>query len=248
MSRTLRSSFLGALALARSPSRTSAQVPRSSSRSARADRLCRLCSSARPPRRLPRALRRALLSNASDRSASRSRPRPRTSPSARRPRSRPSAPPRSSSPRASFHPRSAPRPSCRRLSPRRRPAIRDCASSPSPRVPIRRSRPWFDGAKAARGFLELDGLTLKRGTWRRGEAKLERLGQGEFGFVDVHPTVPGAVIKTVVHSGSEAQLVLERESVAGYRRRRKRPRAKTLAAADAGPRHFGRADSRRLFR
>jgi hypothetical protein len=94
---------------------------------------------------------------------------------------------------------------------------------------------WFDESKAAPS-LELDGLTLKRGTWRRGETKLERLGQGEFGFVDVHPTMPGAVIKTVAHS-AEIQLFSNespRDTAA-----QEEATARTLTAADAGPRHFG---------
>lgn len=94
---------------------------------------------------------------------------------------------------------------------------------------------WFDGAKPA---LELDELTLKRGAWRRGEEKLDRLGQGEFGFVDVHPSIEGAVVKTVEHSASihlmssqrpETTAALEKES------------ADLLSSADAGPRHFGAA-------
>jgi hypothetical protein len=96
---------------------------------------------------------------------------------------------------------------------------------------------WFEGAKPAPS-LELEGLALKRGTWRRGENKLQRLGQGEFGFVDVHPAIPGAVIKTVAYSGSAEmfsdtppeQTAAQEEDV-----------ARALAAADAGPRHFGQA-------
>jgi hypothetical protein len=65
---------------------------------------------------------------------------------------------------------------------------------------------WFDESKAAPS-LELDELTLKRGTWRREGSKLKRLGQGEFGFVDAHPTMAGAVIKTVAHS-PEIQLFM----------------------------------------
>ena len=97
---------------------------------------------------------------------------------------------------------------------------------------------WFDGGAAAPS-LGLDGLAYKRGTWRRGEDKLERLGQGEYGFVDVHPAVPGAVIKTVAYSGSvemfsdapPEQTAAQEEEI-----------SRALAAADAGPRHFGRAE------
>jgi hypothetical protein len=96
---------------------------------------------------------------------------------------------------------------------------------------------WFDGGAAAPS-LEVDGLTLKRGAWRRGEEKLERLGQGEFGFVDVHPTVPGAVIKTVEHSAS-IQLFSNPDPRKSAELEETTARA--LAAADAGPRHFGRA-------
>jgi hypothetical protein len=95
---------------------------------------------------------------------------------------------------------------------------------------------WFDGGKTAP--LELDGLELKRGSWRRGAAPLERLGQGEFGFVDVHPTIPGAVVKTVEHS-AEIQLFSNASHEDSAVKEEETSRA--LADADAGPRHFGRA-------
>jgi hypothetical protein len=96
---------------------------------------------------------------------------------------------------------------------------------------------WFDGGAAAPS-LELDGLMLKGSSWRFGGKKLERLGQGEFGFVDVHPAIPGTVLKTVAHSfsisllgGEDPRKTAEREEET----------ARRLAASDAGPRHFGRA-------
>lgn len=97
---------------------------------------------------------------------------------------------------------------------------------------------WFDGG-AASPSLELDGLTLKGGSWRRAGTKLERLGQGEFGFVDVHPAVPGAVVKTVAHSFSVALMGGEDPLKTAAR---EEDTARRLAAADAGPRHFGRAE------
>lgn len=97
---------------------------------------------------------------------------------------------------------------------------------------------WFDGgAAAAVGRpLELDGLTIRRGVWRRGEDKLERLGQGEFGFVDVHPAIDGAVMKTVQHS-AELQMMSNQSpktTAAG-----EKTSAELLSSIDAGPRWFG---------
>jgi hypothetical protein len=93
---------------------------------------------------------------------------------------------------------------------------------------------WFDGAKPS---LELDGLALKRGAWRKDDKPLDRLGQGEYGFVDEHPAVPGAVLKTVEHSGSIALFTFDtpEKSAAG-----EEASADLLSAADAGPRHLGR--------
>jgi len=96
---------------------------------------------------------------------------------------------------------------------------------------------WFDGGGAAPS-LALDGLTMKRGAWRRDGAKLERLGQGEFGFVDAHPTLPGAIIKTVEHSAAIQMFSNPRPSATASLEMRT---AVALAGADAGPRHFGRA-------
>lgn len=93
---------------------------------------------------------------------------------------------------------------------------------------------WFDGAKPS---LELDGLTEKRGVWRKDGKPLGRLGQGEYGFVDEHPVVQGAVLKTVEHSGSIALFTMDtpEKSAAG-----EESSAHLLSAADAGPRHLGR--------
>lgn len=94
---------------------------------------------------------------------------------------------------------------------------------------------WFDGAKPG---LELDELALKRGAWRRGEEKLDRLGQGEFGFVDVHPSIDGAVVKTVEHSASILMMSSQspETTAAG-----EKESADLLSSVDAGPRHFGSA-------
>jgi hypothetical protein len=96
---------------------------------------------------------------------------------------------------------------------------------------------WFDGGKAP--SLGLDGMKLVRGTWRRDGAKLERLGQGEFGFVDVHPAVAGAIVKTVAHSASIMLLGGDDPMQTALR---EEATARALSAADAGPRHFGRAE------
>jgi hypothetical protein len=96
---------------------------------------------------------------------------------------------------------------------------------------------WFDSGATAPS-LELTDLTLKRGGWRRGGEKLERLGQGEFGFVDAHPSLPGAVIKTVEHSASIQMFSNPHPSETAALEQKT---ATALAAADAGPRHFGRA-------
>ncbi len=45
--------------------------------------------------------------------------------------------------------------------------------------------------------LALPAMTFKRESWRIEGKKLERLGSGTVGFVDVHPTAPGLVIKTI---------------------------------------------------
>jgi hypothetical protein len=96
------------------------------------------------------------------------------------------------------------------------------------------------GAKAPLAVgtgLRLDGLQLKGGTWRLGGIKLERLGQGESGFVDAHPLMPGAVIKTVALSpehilaDEKAQETADAEEAV----------ARTLAAAGVGPRYIGRS-------
>lgn len=94
---------------------------------------------------------------------------------------------------------------------------------------------WFDGAKPG---LEVGELALKRGAWRRGEEKLDRLGQGEFGFVDVHPSIDGAVVKTVEHSASILMMSSQRpETTAAM----EKESADLLSSVDAGPRHFGSA-------
>ena len=96
---------------------------------------------------------------------------------------------------------------------------------------------WFDGGVKTPS-LELDGLTMKRGAWKSGGAYLGRLGQGEFGFVDVHPSVDGAVIKTVEHSASVAMFNFDPiEKTADG----EEATANLLAKADAGPRFLGRA-------
>lgn len=96
---------------------------------------------------------------------------------------------------------------------------------------------WFDGAGKAPSF-ELDGLVYKKGYWRSGEEKLPRLGRGEFGFVDVHPRVEGAVMKTVAHS-EQIQMFSTDDPDKTWKNEEET--ANLLAAADAGPRHFGRA-------
>jgi len=112
------------------------------------------------------------------------------------------------------------------------PAVRELAESAKTDPAL---AGWFDGAKPA---LELDGLTLKRGAWRKEEAKLDRLGQGEFGFVDVHPSIEGAVVKTVEHSASIHMMSSQRpETTAAM----EKESADLLSSADAGPRHFGSA-------
>ncbi len=97
---------------------------------------------------------------------------------------------------------------------------------------------WFDGGQGGGESLGLDGLTLKRGAWRLGEKTLDRLGQGEFGFVDVHPTIEGAVIKTVEHS-AEIHLMSTQSpktTAAG-----EKASAELLSSIDAGPRWLGGA-------
>lgn len=96
---------------------------------------------------------------------------------------------------------------------------------------------WFDGS-GGRARLELDGLTMKRGAWRRGETRLDRLGQGEFGFVDVHPSIDGAVLKTVEHSAGVLMMSSQRPETTAAG---EKASADLLASADAGPRHFGGA-------
>jgi hypothetical protein len=102
---------------------------------------------------------------------------------------------------------------------------------------------FFDGA-AARPSLSLDGIVSKGRHLKvsvPGQKKpvpLDYLGSGEFGVVYVHPKVEGAVIKAVEHGfevslfGNQTvtQTADEEEAV-----------SKALAAADAGPRYFGRA-------
>lgn len=94
---------------------------------------------------------------------------------------------------------------------------------------------WFDGTSGAPA-LELDGLTLKRGTWRRGDAALDRLGRGEFGFVDAHPSIEGAVMKTVEHSAAVLMMSAQRPETTAAG---EKETADLLASVDAGPRHFG---------
>ena len=129
-----------------------------------------------------------------------------------------------------------------RLEPRAEPGVsRESAGGLSELAAAARKEPalaaWFDGAAAPAG-LGLEGLTLKRGSWRAGGEKLERLGQGEFGFVDVHPSIPGAVLKTVAHSESILLMSNPNPSATAAQERKT---AVALAEADAGPRHFGRA-------
>jgi hypothetical protein len=96
---------------------------------------------------------------------------------------------------------------------------------------------WFD-ASAAAPDLGLDGLTFNRGRWRLGERAADRLGQGEFGFVDAHPRLTGAVMKTVSLS---AETVLFSNPHPTRVADLEEKTARGLAAADAGPRYLGRA-------
>jgi hypothetical protein len=95
---------------------------------------------------------------------------------------------------------------------------------------------WFDGGAAP--SLGLDGLTATRRGWSQDGAPLDRLGQGDFGFVDAHRAVPGAVVKTVAHS---VEVHLMMGPSAADTAAQEQTTARALAAADAGPRHFGRA-------
>ncbi len=95
---------------------------------------------------------------------------------------------------------------------------------------------WFDGASAKKED-HFDGLVYKGGVWRDGDAKLQRLGRGEFGFVDVNPRVEGAVMKTTAHSSTVELLTTDGPDKTSEK---EQATADALAAADAGPRHFGR--------
>ena len=86
--------------------------------------------------------------------------------------------------------------------------------------------------------LELQGLGYKGSRLYDGGAKAARLGSGEFGIVDEHPRIPGAVIKAVAPSAEiqifsdfkpERTWLLEEAS------------ARRLAEIGAGPRFFGKA-------
>lgn len=95
----------------------------------------------------------------------------------------------------------------------------------------------FDHAAAAPS-LELEGIAAKGRSLARGKNKLEFLGQGEFGAVYGHPTIPGAIIKAVAHS-FEVQVFMMNKTVTDTANEEE-VTSRALAAADAGPRYFGR--------
>jgi hypothetical protein len=95
----------------------------------------------------------------------------------------------------------------------------------------------FDGG-SAKPSLELDGLVMKGRKITQDKQKLQFLGAGEFGAVYVHPKVDGAIIKAVEH-GFEVALFGGQSITQTANEEEQTSRA--LAAADAGPRYFGRA-------
>ncbi|KAJ8133851.1 hypothetical protein OY671_012935, partial [Metschnikowia pulcherrima] len=63
-------------------------------------------------------------------------------------------------------------------------------------------------------------------------------GQGEFGFVDTHPSIDGAVLKTVEHSAGVSMMSTQRPETTASA---EKETADLLSSIDAGPRHFGGA-------
>jgi hypothetical protein len=96
----------------------------------------------------------------------------------------------------------------------------------------------FDHAAAAPS-LELDGIVSKGSSLRLGQEKLGFLGQGEFGAVYEHPSIPGAIVKAVQH-GFEVSLFMMNKTITDTANEEETV-SRALAAADAGPRYFGRA-------
>ncbi len=94
------------------------------------------------------------------------------------------------------------------------------------------------------GRLGLDDLSIKGGKWRTGGRVLSRAGQGSIGFVDVHPTRPGLVVKTIDPSLDQLLGGLTVDEAIKHDDHS----AAVLADAGVGPRVLGRTtiDGRRL--
>lgn len=98
-------------------------------------------------------------------------------------------------------------------------------------------RRLFD-SRAAKPGLELEGLSYgRKGLTHEGRG-VEHIGRGDFGVVDAHPKMEGAVIKTVAPS-AEAMLfsMPDPKAVAD----KEEATARRLEQAGVGPRYLGRA-------
>jgi hypothetical protein len=85
------------------------------------------------------------------------------------------------------------------------------------------------------GRLGLSGVALKAGRWYKGTLPLKRIARGTIGFVDVHPTRPGLILKTIdpvldqFLNGLSVKEAIDADDKA----------ASVLAAAGVGPKVLG---------
>lgn len=94
-------------------------------------------------------------------------------------------------------------------------------------------------ARAAKPVVEdplgLNGLERKGSVWHKAGKILKRLGQGTIGYVDVHPTRPGLIVKTISPSLDQAFMGLSIEEAIQSDEKA----AQVLADAGVGPRVLG---------
>ncbi len=88
--------------------------------------------------------------------------------------------------------------------------------------------------------LELDGLTYKGARLQKSGLSAKSLGVGMRGFVDAHPSVPGAVIKTVNMASSANPMIAAEQLTEHAYSEKEETVARELEALGAGPKYFGK--------
>ncbi len=91
------------------------------------------------------------------------------------------------------------------------------------------------------GDLALEGLRFDGSRLKKDGVKAETLGVGLRGFVDAHPSVEGAVIKTVNMAGSANPMIAAEESTPEALSAKEEKVARELSDLGAGPKFVGKS-------